>query len=377
MFSESNRILDTQLETDQSPRAGQAPPTDLGFGIAILDSMTAKIAVLNEQGLIVAVNEPWRRSALARSLEAGIMPRGCEVGTNYLTVCDIDDDYARCAGQGIRDVIAGRLHHFVLEYPCNSATDQCWFIMSVTPLADSTGRVVVSHADITTNKNVEEALRLSQHRLRVLLDYQHRSKEDERISVAREIHDELGTALMAVKAKLLVCMDQEQCPPNPLLAEACGLIDSAVGTVRKMIIDLRPSVLDNLGLLAAIEWFAGHETERAGLYCRVLIDPALEEYTIAEHLSTALFRITQEVLSNVIREANATEVEIRLRYETASIRLDVEDNGYRVGIDDAERDQSWSTIGIVERARFLGGNATLVNTTTGTLVSVTLPLESC
>lgn len=347
------------------------------FNSAILDSVTAEIAVLNCEGTVIAVNQSWSRCAEQNNPSGRPVPN-TGIGTNYLSACNIVDDMASEAFRGIQGVLNGQLNSFNFVYPCDSPGQKRWFNMSVTPLGIPGAGVVVAHSEKTASVQAEAALQLSHEKLRELVAYQQRIKEDERIRIAREIHDELGSALTAIKANLSVAMDQfEQCgcASNPRLLDASVLLDSAVETVRRVITDLRPSVLDNLGVWAALEWYAGQTEARTGISCHFTIDSSLEDSVIGTARSTELFRIFQETLTNVIRHAMASQVEIRVLREDDAIKMEVEDNG--LGIDEElTRDRkSWGIAGMVERARSVGGNIRIANTSHGTLVTLRMPLE--
>jgi PAS domain S-box-containing protein len=146
------------------------------FSRAILDSVSAEIAVLDRSGVIVAVNDPWRRFALENSAEAGKPSPQAEVGANYFAVCDTgtgrasDNADASKAGKGIRAVLDGSVLGFAMEYPCHSPDQQRWFSMNVTPLRSNSGGVVVAHTDISERKQIEEALQESEFRWRFAIE---------------------------------------------------------------------------------------------------------------------------------------------------------------------------------------------------------------
>ena len=146
------------------------------FSRVILDSVSAEIAILDRSGVIVKVNDPWRRFALENSAEAGKPSPQAEVGANYFAVCDAgtgrttDDADASKAGKGIRAVLDGSVLGFSMEYPCHSPEQQRWFSMSVTPLRSNSGGVVVAHADISERKQIEVALRESEERWKFAID---------------------------------------------------------------------------------------------------------------------------------------------------------------------------------------------------------------
>jgi PAS domain S-box-containing protein len=130
------------------------------FSRAILDSMTAEIAVIDREGAIVAVNEPWLRFAIENSAQPGIAARSTQVGANYLRICGLSKDRdargATGACAGIRAVLAGQVPTFTMEYPCHSPIEERWFSMTVTPLGSEEGGAVISHTNITSRKRAED-----------------------------------------------------------------------------------------------------------------------------------------------------------------------------------------------------------------------------
>jgi len=231
---------------------------------------------------------------------------------------------------------------------------------------------------INERKQAKAGLQLSQEKYQGLVAYQEHIREDERIRIAREIHDELGSVLTGIKANLSVAMIQDECAgrvPNQLLLNACAQLDAAVDTVRKVVTDLRPSVLDNLGVWAALEWYVEQTEARTGLSCRITIDASVESVIGAER-STALFRILQETLTNVTRHANASQVEVRVMHEEGAIRMEVEDNGKGINAEQIPNRKSWGIKGMAERARYFGGDIRIADTSHGTLMVLRLPLEN-
>ncbi|WP_092434932.1 sensor histidine kinase [Collimonas sp. OK607] len=257
-----------------------------------------------------------------------------------------------------------------------------WMHARGHPLVNADGHTTLLRGtvvDISERKLAEAVLQLSHEKLHELVAYQERIKENERIRIAREIHDELGGVLTGIKANLSVAMTQDDRAgkvPNPRLLDACALLDAAVDTVRRVITDLRPSVLDQLGVWAALEWVAAQIEARSGFRCHVSIDPSAEESVIDAERSTALFRIVQETLTNVARHAYASQVDIRVMHEDGWIRLEVEDNGRGIDAGQLPNRQSWGIAGMAERARYFGGDIRISDTSHGTLVVLRLPLEN-
>ena len=151
MISGFNRLLGINAQREAALKDSEA------FGRGILDSVDAEIAVLDQQGVILAVNEPWRRFAIENARACAQTAPGIEVGANYLDACQVNaaqcDPSATQAGDGIRAVLDGKLERFQMEYPCHSAQQQRWFSLTVTPLKTlSRGGAVVSHADISERR---------------------------------------------------------------------------------------------------------------------------------------------------------------------------------------------------------------------------------
>eukprot|EP01034_Spumella_vulgaris_P036352 gene36351-44846_t len=162
---------------------------------------------------------------------------------------------------------------------------------------------------LLASKAAEQALRQSQEELRRLGAHQERIKEEERKRIAQEIHDELGGLLTGIRAYILVAQERAVAAgrePEPLLADTADLVQTAIETVRRVITDLRPSVLDQLGVWAALEWYAGQVALRAGLRCDCSIDAQVAALELDAERSTMLFRVVQEALTNVVRHAGAS-----------------------------------------------------------------------
>jgi PAS domain S-box-containing protein len=226
-------------------------------------------------------------------------------------------------------------------------------------------------------RRAEEQLQQSQHRLRSLTARLESVREDERIRIAREIHDELGQALTGVKLELSLLHDQMPEGRPSLLAtleSIAKLVDTTIQSVRRIATELRPVVLDQLGLIPAIEWQAREFQSRTGIQCT--LDIYLRSVSLSQAGSTAMFRIFQEILTNVARHARASTVNITLQEQAGTLVLEVRDNGR--GVTDAELadPKSLGLVGMRERALLLGGETTIKGTPAkGTTVKVRIPLD--
>jgi signal transduction histidine kinase len=206
------------------------------------------------------------------------------------------------------------------------------------------------------------------------------AREEERARVARELHDELGQVLTSLKLEFMWLVDQlRNSEPKPgiqlvnKLQSLIGLIEVSIQSVRQISGDLRPAVLDHLGLKEAIEWEATKFEARTGIRCRLAWGLKHEPPDRTRQL--AIYRILQEALTNVVRHAHAGAVRISLRERGRLLTLTIRDNGR--GITKAERSsvESIGLLGMTERARLLGGRVTIAGAPgRGTAVTVTVPM---
>jgi signal transduction histidine kinase len=236
--------------------------------------------------------------------------------------------------------------------------------------------------DITDRVRAYEELRTSREQLRRLSRHLQSVRESERGAIAREIHDELGGALTALKFD--IASFEEVLPPGDAgglrgiivekLESMSSLIDSTVQTMRRIITQLRPVLLDSLGLSAAIEWLAEDFEHRTGITCETRIQG--EDALADRDRATAVYRIVQEALTNVARHAAATRVEIAMDIREGTLRLSVCDNGKGVTDEQIRAPGSFGIMGMKERALIFGGEVTLGSSgERGTTVSLILPLE--
>lgn len=249
----------------------------------------------------------------------------------------------------------------------------------VIPERDSDGSIrgVISFGrDVTAFKQAQQALENSQMQLRALVARRDEIREQERLHMARDIHDDLGQKLSTLRMQLATLQIQIG-SDNPGLEESClcamSVADEAIQTVRSIATALRPVSLD-MGIVSAIEWLAQDFEKRTGVACRLHV----EEGFICpdDDQSIHKFRIVQECLSNVIRHAAASRVLIKLESDCEQVRLSVCDNG--VGFDaQTHKPGVWGLIGIRERVLLLGGQLVIESGRgQGTTVSVTLPRPS-
>ena len=229
--------------------------------------------------------------------------------------------------------------------------------------------------EVTERIESREELKKSREQLRALSARLQSAREQERIANAREIHDELGGALTAIKIDLSLAQQRLDSVSNQevvrKIESATALVDSAIGSVRRIATNLRPPVLDASGLVAAIEWQAAEFEKRCGIRCEF----KSRWSTIVQDsaLSTAIFRIFQEILTNVARHARASRVQVWMKEHEGNLTLTVKDNGR--GITEGEQSTSLGVLGMRERATLFGGTVNIQGTAgRGTTVAVSIPL---
>jgi signal transduction histidine kinase len=282
------------------------------------------------------------------------------------------------------DESARNLTPYQVEYRINHPHKGIrWIECRSTPqgLPDGGVRWYGFYQDITERKQAEQQLReLAAHIQTV--------REEEKTRLAREIHDDLGSTLAALNLRLSHILDfefPEDMKKTPLftrLESMSQILESAIAASRRIITDMRPDVLDNLGLFAALKWQAGQLQKHSGIACRVIcaidhscVDCKECEYPLDKTLSINLFRIFQEALSNVARHSGASKVEAEYRPENGVVVLSIRDNGSGLPEGYPPASTSFGIRGMRERVEQLGGLIKFDSPLGGGLcVTVQLPL---
>ena len=227
----------------------------------------------------------------------------------------------------------------------------------LTRLVPSVHRAMREAKERTERRRAQEQLRNSHKQLRTLSVYLQHVREEEQIRIAREVHDELGQSLTGLKLQLTWLASRLPAQSKGLHEKTRAMaanIDETIHAIRRIATELRPGVLDTAGLLAALEWQANQFQGQTGIVCEVKAD--MKDTLWDQELNTAFFRIFQEALTNVIRHAKATRVEVRLA-ETGGgeVVLEVKDNGRGISEKEINNTKSIGLLGIHERAALLGG----------------------
>ena len=253
--------------------------------------------------------------------------------------------------------------------------------LTVSPLKDVHGKIVGPFAiirDITERKRAEEELQRTLSQVRTLSRRLEVVREDERTRIARELHDELGVRLTCLKMDLSRLRPIMNDASRPKLEEKVlsmiEQVDTTIAAVQGLVAELRPGVLDDLGLVAAIEWQCQDFERRTGIRC--LVDSSEEDIPLDSARATAAFRICQEALTNIVRHARAKEIRVHLEKLDRELLLEIHDDGQGILPENVTDARSLGLLGMRERAYAVGGTLRIVGLPgQGTTVTLRVPCE--
>ncbi len=333
----------------------------------IFDHIPVMINFVGQNGRIELINREWERRT-GWSLEE-IQRQNI----NVLAEAYPDPTEYREVMQFISEA-TGKWKDFRPQVRDGRKLDTAWAIVRL-----SDGTSIGIGQDISKRKQAEEALRAANERLQHLSARVLNVQETERRSIARELHDEIGQLLTATKLNMQAAQDgDDPAAVNELLQESISSLDRLLDQVRNLSLDLRPPMLDDLGLVAALRWYVRQLGQRAGL--RVDFAAEFAEKPVGSSWETACFRVAQEALTNVVRHARAKKVFVELRRQGNEVRLIVRDDG--TGFDaaaakeEARRGASLGLLGMEERVRLAGGRCAVESSPgRGTEIHATFPLE--
>jgi PAS domain S-box-containing protein len=267
-----------------------------------------------------------------------------------------------------------------MEFPClrkNGTEIECMISAARIGKRLKERRVVITYENITDRKRAACELELSRHQLRQLSAHLQSIREKERTRIARELHDELGQLLTALNTDIILLKNKiptEQKIISDSVESMSSLVDLSMQTVKRIYMGLRPGMLDHLGLTAAIAWQAEEFSRRTGITCNVSFSP--EDMVIDPDLTTTIFRIFQETLTNVQRHAKATKVTVRLKVADDHLEFIVKDNGKGIADQQLRKPDSFGLLGIQERVYHWGGREAIVGKIgKGTTITINIPLR--
>jgi PAS domain S-box-containing protein len=366
----AERLCGVQVDITERKRAEEGLRRQKEILQNIFDHIPVMVSFFDEEGRLVLANREWERVG-GLTLEE-VRERDVDViAEGY------PDSRER---QRVLDFIAessGEWEDFRTRMRDGRVIDTSW---AAVRLSDGT-RLTIGQ-DVTERKRAEAQLRANAERLRALSASLATAREEEATRIAREIHDELGGALTGLRWDLESLARDFSDPsksPRPEVARErleamLRQTDATVGALRRITQELRPSVLDDLGLAAALEWQAQQFQTRTGIECNC--DCPLEDLDLTEAQATAVFRIFQESLTNILRHARADRVDISMRLESGKFVLTVRDNGRGITEQQRAGQNTLGLLGMRERARLVGGEVEIEGVKgRGTTVTVRLPVR--
>ena len=347
----------------------------------IFDSVEERLYVCDAEGNGIMFNGVSRRS-YGDPLQ---VPSIREM-ENLIDVFDLEGRRLALPEWPVARVVRGEsIHAMEIEVRFRASNQQRILSCNGAAIRDQNGNIVMAvltSTDITERKATEEALRrgekvaLQREQFQALAERLRRVREEERTRVARDLHDQIGQILTAIKFELMWMsrrLPGSKSEFRDRLEAAVGLLNEGVRSVRTICSGLRPGVLDDLGLAAAIEWQANEFAARTGINCAIAV-PAFD-VGLSGDQATEFFRIFQEALTNVMRHAEAKSALITLQIEAGDLVLIVRDDGK--GFSESEVAGSLGFLGMKERAQVCGGDLEICSSPgTGTMVTLRVPIQA-
>ena len=238
-----------------------------------------------------------------------------------------------------------------------------WFETIKSPIRNEDGHIIGTvgiSRDISERKAAEDEIVASRAQLRALSHYLQTVREEERARIARELHDELGQTLTAMKMDLgwlRERLSSEAGAVKPRVERLIGLVDRSVADLQRIASDLRPLMLDELGLVSAVHWLTDNVAARSDLNVNLSFDR--EDMAYSPEVSTAAFRIVQEALTNIVRHSGARHVTVSASHEGDELRIEIVDDGCGLPPAAASGRLHHGLLGMHERAHMLGGSVSV------------------
>jgi PAS domain S-box-containing protein len=335
----------------------------------VFDNIPVMIGFVGDDGAIKLVNPEWERTMgwTLKELREQNVDIFAEAYPELLYRQEVLDFVAASTGEWVDLKIKVRDGREI-DAAC-----------TVVHLSDGT-RIAIAQ-DITERKRAEERIRATSEQLRALSARLQSAREEEATRIARELHDELGGALTSLKWDLEAVDeivsglgdDQEPEPLRKKLKAMIRLTDTITNTVGRIASELRPAALDALGLIEAIEWHGRQFLNRTGINVEC---NSLGHVTLSGEQSTAIFRIFQEALTNILRHAQATRVNIQMKEDGGEFTLTISDNGRGIQDEEKSSQRTLGLLGMRERAHLVGGKIDVTGVAgQGTVVTVRIPIR--
>ena len=341
----------------------------------ILDSAMDAIITTDADQRVILFNDAaetmfgWTRDeALGAPLNSFIPERFRRAHADHVARFGTSGTTSRRMGGSLR-VVTG-LRRNGEEFPIDASISQ----------VDETGKrfYTVILRDVTARIEAEAALRRSKEELQELGAAAHMAREQEKSRIARELHDELGQLLTMLQMDVAWCKERNPAGDAAFAAKLDrmeSLLKSTIAATRRIAADLRPLMLDDLGLVPSIEWLVENFGQRTGIACELSIGD--RDLHLSHEHATAIFRIIQESLTKVANHARATHADITIETEDGALVVRIEDDGVGFATDAPRKPHSFGLFGLRERASLMGGEVSIASAPgEGTRIEVRLPYEA-
>lgn len=356
-ISERAKIEEELVKSEQSLRQ-------------VLSSITDIFYVINKKYQITLMNRT------AKELLSKAWGKSVEVGRNILDI--IPDNSSEPVVESFKKVFSGEAVQY--EHFHSSEQMEGWFLVNYHPVINDDEQIIGAYIvtkNITEIKNAEAQVINYNKQLQELTTHLLTVREEERLRIGREIHDDLGQQLTAIKMDV-AWIDKKTADDNFLvktkLKNIIGLLDGSNQSVRRILNELKPGILDEYGLVDALEWHSKQFMDSTGI--PVIIETKESEIRLDEELAICIFRVCQEALTNVARHSGAEKVLISIVIANEKIIVKIEDNGKGFKVNEAQNKGSFGLIGMNERARSLNGHFEIESTVgKGTIITISLPYK--
>ena len=356
-ISERAKIEEELVKSEQSLRQ-------------VLSSITDIFYVINKKYQITLMNRT------AKELLSKAWGKSVEVGRNILDI--IPENSTEPVEESFKKVFSGE----AVEYEHFHSSEQMegWFLVNYHPVINDDEQIIGAYIvtkNITEIKNAEAQVINYNKQLQELTTHLLTVREEERLRIGREIHDDLGQQLTAIKMDV-AWIDKKTADDNFLvktkLKNIIGLLDGSNQSVRRILNELKPGILDEYGLVDALEWHSKQFMDSTGI--PVIIETKESEIRLDEELAICIFRVCQEALTNVARHSGAEKVLISIVIANEKITVKIEDNGKGFKVNEAQNKGSFGLIGMNERARSLNGHFEIESADgKGTIITISLPYK--
>jgi signal transduction histidine kinase len=334
-----------------------------------IDALDAHVALLDETGMIIAVNRPWTRFADAK----GYVGSDRGLGKNYLKVCEssIQCEEARLVLSGIRRLMSGESDDFRCVYSCHPA-QEAWFQVRINRFyIEGVMRLVVAHENVTEIKQAQNA---HQQLSGLLL----RAQDEERRRIAHDLHDVTVQNVVSIKADLTRVKQIDNRRAILTMKESLSLCDQVIKELRNLSYLLHPPLLDEVGLIPALQWFIRGFMQHSGIQVKIVVTKPIGR--LESSVETALFRVAQECLTNIHRHSGSPTALIWVIKQREEVVLRVTDKGQGIsgpwfaGDGESMISTGVGIMGMRQRVKQLGGKLEIHSSSKGTTVTARISL---